>query len=89
MIAQLSNVLELNSIVALVMLIFIMTFTLTVYIKLNVKLIMLVTFVFSFVIGVTSLTVELPFYPFFQIFFLIFQTTIFILSMINNNNRGL
>lgn len=50
------------------------------YMKIRVFLVILVVYIFSLVIGVVSFNESvIPFTPFLQIFFLVFQTIIFII----------
>lgn len=53
------------------------------YLKARNFLIILVVYLFSLIIGISSLTtLYIPFTPFIQIFFILFQTVIFILTAI-------
>ena len=53
------------------------------YIKIRVFLVILVIYLFSLVIGITAFNESvIPFTPFLQIFFLVFQSIIFIIVSI-------
>ena len=53
------------------------------YIKVRVFLVILVIYLFSLVIGITAMNESIiPFSPFLQIFFLVFQSIIFIIVSI-------
>lgn len=52
-----------------------------IYIKIKNLLVIIVIFLFSLIIGMTSLTIEaIPFTPYIQIFFMLFQMSIFIIT---------
>jgi len=62
------------------------------YLKMRVFVLILAIYLFSLIIGITSFSESvIPFTPFLQIFFLIFQSIIFILTAIqtfeNENKR--
>lgn len=78
------------SIFILVFLIVLMWYFFTKYRSNQVKfLIVLVIFLFSIVIGVSSITsFSIPFSPWFQLFFLLIQTIFFILSALEVFEKG-
>lgn len=78
------------SIFVLVFLIVLMWYFHTKYKANQMKfLIVLVIFLFSIVIGVSSLTYfSIPFSPYFQLFFMLIQTIFFILTAIEVFERG-
>ena len=52
------------------------------YVRFRIFLVILTIFLFSLVIGMESITVnDMPFTPFIQIFFMLFQTIFFILTV--------
>ena len=62
----------------LVLLIYLMLYL---YVKIEEFEPMLIVFLFSLIIGTTSLSViDIPFTPWFQIFFMLFQTVLFLLK---------
>ena len=88
MLLQLDETLDLNEIltplVSVLILILLMVLMVLVYMRLRVFLIILVIFLFSLVIGYYSLetSADIPFSPYLQIFFMVFQTVFFTLTTI-------
>jgi len=67
--------------ISLLILFLLMIFMLALYLKVRIFLIILIVFLFSLVMGVSALeNGNLPFTPYIQNFFLLFQTMIFLLT---------
>lgn len=79
-------------IISLSILVFLMTLTLFIYYtKKRMEFIpILIIFLFSIIIGIGSFSIQLPLTPYFQIFFMLFQTIFFVLAALDyyNNKRG-
>lgn len=77
------EIMTLSPLLSLFILFMLMILMIILYLKMRVFLIVLVLFLFSLVIGMSSIQEgAIPFSPYIQIFFLLFQTTIFfIVSM--------
>lgn len=68
----------------IITLLFLMLIMVSLYMKVRIFLVILVVFVFSLVMGNISLSNgDIPFSPYLQIFFMVFQTFIFILTSID------
>lgn len=57
------------------------------YVKVRRFLPILVIFVFSLIIGMASLSSLVPFFPWFNIFFILFQSIIFMLTSLDLYNE--
>lgn len=69
----------LTPIFSLLFLIFLMIIMIFIYMKVRIWLVILVLFLFSLIIGIYSLSLEyIPFNPYFSIFFMLFQSVIFL-----------
>lgn len=69
----------LTPIFSLLFLIFLMILMIFIYMKVRIWLVILVLFLFSLIIGIYSLSLEyIPFNPYFSIFFILFQSVLFI-----------
>lgn len=74
----------LTPILGIVILIVLMIVMFQLYIKARRFLPVLVVFIFSIVIGMNSLTESnIPFTPYFQIFFIIFQSVFFLMTSLD------
>ena len=70
--------------ISLLVLFVLMIIMVALYVKVRVFLIILIVFLFSLVLGSMSLNQgDLPFTPYFQMFFLLFQTMIFMLTTLS------
>lgn len=58
------------------------------YAKLRVYPIIIVVFAFSLIIGVNSLSLSLPLTPYFQVFFLTYQTIVLFMASFDLKNNG-
>ena len=73
----------LEPILSVFILIILMVIMLIVYVKLRIFLVILVIFLLSLIIGITSIMdYSLPFSPYLQILFILFQSVIFIITSI-------
>ena len=64
--------------------IILMSIMLIVYLKIENWLIILVIFLFSLIIGALSFSMgDIPFTPYFQMFFIIFQLIIFVITSLD------
>lgn len=63
-----------------VILIFLMILMMVLYVKYRVPLLIITVYMFSLLLGYESLSIEIPLTPYFQIFFLLFQSVLFILT---------
>lgn len=78
----------LTPVLAMFMLIFLIALMLICYTYFPKMLFILIIFLFSLVIGTLSVQIgDIPMSPYFQIFFLLFQTAIFILSSIKTYKK--
>ncbi|QYW08121.1 hypothetical protein 15570_00024 [Lokiarchaeota virus WyrdV1] len=79
-------------IISLSILIFLMVLTLFMYYSRKpIEFVpMLIIFLFSIIIGIGSISIQLPLTPYFQIFFMLFQTIFFVLVALDyyNNKKG-
>lgn len=66
---------------------FLMVITLFLYLKTKEFLPILFVFLFSIIISIGSISIQLPFTPYFQIFFMLFQTIFFMLAALNYYNN--
>jgi len=74
----------LQPILTIFILIILMAVMLIVYLKIENWMITLVILLFSLVIGALSMTIgDIPFSPYFQIFFIVFQAIIFIITSLD------
>ena len=49
----------------------------------------LIVFLFSIILGIGSFSIQFPLTPYFQIFFVLFQTVFFVLTALEHyNNKG-
>ena len=85
MIIQMDNPFEidylLTPIISFLILFILMIIMVFLYAKMRVFLPILVVFLFSLIIGIVSLgTPNFPFSPWFQVFFIMFQTIFFVLT---------
>ncbi len=79
MIFQLVDFTDFQPILSFIILLILMILMLVVYLKVRIFLVVLVIFLFSLVIGIGALVESnIPFTPYIQIFFLMFQLSIFI-----------
>ena len=79
---------DLNAIISVFFIVFLIGLMLILYIKVRVLLVILLVFLFSLLIGVLFLSVEnIPFTPYIQIFFIFFQSIIFIITVIEANEH--
>ncbi len=75
-------------ILSLIILILLMVLMFIMYIKMRVFLPILVIFLFSLIIGFNSIGIEnIPLNPYFSIFFILFQSVIFIETSLDNYNK--
>lgn len=59
------------------------------YLRMRVFVLMLIIFVFSLIIGVNSMSETIiPFTPYLQLFFLLFQTTLFVMVSIDTFKKS-
>ena len=73
---------------AIFILIILLVIMLILYLKMRLFLPILVVFLFSLVIGMNSLTLEyIPFNPYVSIFFILFQSVIFIETSLQQYKR--
>jgi len=72
-------------IVSLLILVFLIGLTLFLYYsKKRIEFVpILIVFLFSIIIGIGSFSIQLPLTPYFQIFFILFQTIFFVLAALN------
>lgn len=78
---EVAEIISLDSIVSVLVLFLLMVVMIVVYSKLRVFLVILVIFLFSLVMGMNAIEdITIPFSPYLQMFFLLFQTIIFILT---------
>lgn len=76
-----NTVMLLEPILMTFILIILMIIMITVYLKLRIFLLILVIFLFSLIIGMVSIAeFSIPFSPYFQILFILFQSSIFLLT---------
>ncbi len=68
-------------------LIVVMLFSTYYYLKVRNWIVESVIFVFSLVIGGMSLSIELPMYPYFQVFFIVYEAVLFMLTSISLYQR--
>lgn len=67
--------------------IFLMVLMLVLYLKYKKYNLIIIVYLFSLIIGVESFTIGyLPFTPWFQIFYVVFMTIIFVYTSIDYNN---
>ena len=64
------------------LLIFLMIFMIVLYIKVRRFLLILIIFLFSLILGINSLSVDIPLSPYFQILFILFQSCFFLITSI-------
>lgn len=63
--------------------VFLIALMIFLYLKIRVLLVILLVFLFSIIIGILFLTIEnIPFTPWIQIFFIFFQSIIFIITVL-------
>lgn len=78
--------------ISISMLVFLMVLMLFMYYsKKRIEFIpILIIFLFSLIMGINSLSIDFPLTPYFQLFFMLFQTIFFVLAALNyyNNKRG-
>jgi hypothetical protein len=82
-----TDLMIIEPLLATVILIVIMLFSTYFYLKTRNWIIETVIFLFSLIIGAIALSVPIPMYPYFQMFFLIYQTIIFILTSLQMYER--
>lgn len=88
MLLQFEEIISVTSIFSILVLFLLMIIMIIVYAKMRVFLVILVIFLFSIVMGMTALQdFSIPFSPYLQIFFLMFQTVIFILTSLGAYNE--
>lgn len=75
--------LDYEPLITMAMLIFIMLITLILYIKVRRWVLILVIYLMSMVIFGQSLNISLPLAPYFQIFFIMFQTILFVMTSLD------
>lgn len=81
MILQEEIVLTLIPMLSIIILFILMVFMVILYVKLRIFLVILVLFLFSLIMGVSALmNQEILFTPYLQIFFLLFQTSFFLIT---------
>lgn len=74
--------------IALFVLIILMILMIILYLKMRLFLVILVVFLFSIIIGFNSMTYEhIPFKPYLSIFFILFQSVIFIETSLQQYKR--
>jgi len=74
--------------IALFILIILMILMIILYLKIRLFLVILVVFLFSIIIGVNAMTYEsIPFNPYLSIFFILFQSAIFIETSLQQYQR--
>ena len=77
------EIVNLTSILSVFILFLIMIITIIVYFKIRIFLIILVIYSFSLIIGMSALSeTSIPFSPYLQIFFLLFESVIFLMTSI-------
>jgi len=64
-----------------------MILTLFLYFKTREFISILLVFLFSIILGISSFSIQLPFTPWFQIFFVLFQSIFFVLTALNYYNN--
>lgn len=62
------------------MLIFIMIISVIIYLKARRWVLMLTVYLLSLILGIQALNVSLPLAPYFQIFFIMFETILFVMT---------
>lgn len=72
-----------NPILSVIILLILLAIMVLLYLKLRVFLAILVVYCFSLIIGMNSISMgDIPFSPYFQTFFLVFQSVIFLITAI-------
>jgi len=71
----------LTPILSILVILILLIFMIYLYMKMRVWPVMLIVYLFSLVIGMNSIATEhIPYTPYFQIFFLLIQSVIFIIT---------
>lgn len=77
-----------ESLMGMVIIIFLMIFMAILYAKVRIFLVILIVYVFSLVIGVDALQdFTIPFSPYLQVLFLLYQSLFFLLTAIKTFSR--
>lgn len=71
-----------NPITTMFILIVLMFVMIVLYLKVRYFLAILLVFLFSLILGVLALEIEIPLTPYFQILFILFQLVIFLITAI-------
>ena len=77
---------DFQSIITVIFLIFLLALMMYCYNKIRVFIIIASIEIFSLIIGVLSLTIQLPLQPFISMFFIVFQTCLFLIICIQTFN---
>ena len=77
------EIMSITPILSVFILFLIMFITIILFLKIRIFLVILVVFLFSLVIGISALSeTSIPFSPYLQIFFLLHQSIIFLITSI-------
>lgn len=79
---------DLNAILSVFFIIALIGLMLICYLKVRILLVILLVFLFSLIIGVMFLSIEnVPFTPYIQIFFILFQSVFLIITFVEAYNH--
>ena len=78
---EIEGIIPTTTIISVIILFVLMIIMILLYLKLRIFLVILVVFLFSLIIGINSMSeTNIPFTPYLQTFFLLFQSCIFIIT---------